>query len=528
MNRLYLAIVVAVCLTACGADDSQTTLEPVATDATVETNPIDGIDWFDGTIDDAFALAAETGKPIYLYWGAVWCPPCHAISATIFKRPEFVQRSKLFVAVYLDGDTENAQFYGEKFDVRGYPTMIVFDSAGTELTRIPSGIDLQAYANVLDLTLNNSSSVSDLVNLLMTDDVTLAAADCTLLAYYAWNQDAQILEDHDAGVAFQRMFSACPADLRAERSKLYLAWLDEALAAAQAEENPLPLSTEQKLQALQQLHAILADDQLIKANIFSVLFGGADYTNALTEAGGVKRTALTKSFYDALNRTAVDESVYKRERIYTLSGKIYFERMDDEEAEISDGLRREIQEMLKWADETTPSVYERQPIINALGNVLEDARMDDIAKPMLLAELDKSRQPYYFMVSLADIEQRKGNYDVALDWLQKAHAATTGSATRFQWGNYYLSGLLEMAPDDAQHIHDTTVALLDELQNSGGLYNRPKSQLNRLEQDLMEWSEEYGKQSALSGIRESVLQVCASASRQAAARDTCEAFLESV
>ena len=53
---------------------------------------------------------------------------CHAISATVFKSPEFLERSKLFVPVYLDGDTENAQAYGEKFSVRGYPTMIVFDS----------------------------------------------------------------------------------------------------------------------------------------------------------------------------------------------------------------------------------------------------------------------------------------------------------------------------------------------------------------------------------------------------------------
>jgi thioredoxin-related protein len=58
-------------------------------------------------------------------------------------RPEFIERSKLFVPVYLDGDTVNAQAYAEKFGVRGYPTMIVFDPAGVELTRIPGGIDLQ-------------------------------------------------------------------------------------------------------------------------------------------------------------------------------------------------------------------------------------------------------------------------------------------------------------------------------------------------------------------------------------------------
>ena len=69
-------------------------------------DPAEGIDWFEGSVDEAFAEAKATDKPIYLYWGAVWCPPCYAISATVFKSPEFLERSKLFVPVYLDGDTE--------------------------------------------------------------------------------------------------------------------------------------------------------------------------------------------------------------------------------------------------------------------------------------------------------------------------------------------------------------------------------------------------------------------------------------
>ena len=50
----------------------------------------------------------------------------------------------MFIPVYLDGDDENAQANGERFAVLGYPTMIVFDADGTELTRIPNGIDIQA------------------------------------------------------------------------------------------------------------------------------------------------------------------------------------------------------------------------------------------------------------------------------------------------------------------------------------------------------------------------------------------------
>ena len=91
------------------------------------------IPWFDGDVESAFAAAKEQGKPLFLYWGAEWCPPCHQIKDQIFSKPEFIAKSRLFVPVYLDGDTDRAQKYGDRFGVMGYPTIIVFSPAGVEL-----------------------------------------------------------------------------------------------------------------------------------------------------------------------------------------------------------------------------------------------------------------------------------------------------------------------------------------------------------------------------------------------------------
>lgn len=530
MKQSILLPILAVLLAACGADKAEEAApEPTASstaDSAESLDPAKGIDWFEGSVDEAFAAAKQSGKPIYLYWGAVWCPPCHAISATVFKSPDFLERSKLFIPVYLDGDTENAQAQGEKFGVRGYPTMIVFDSDGEEITRIPNGIDLQAYANILDLTLGETSSAKDLVAELAAGRQSLAANDCTLLAYYSWGQDTTILADLDTGLAFRNMYDACPKEMRAERSILYFNWLDEAITAAEAVEDPVPLSDVQKAEAIAMVQQVLAFDDLVKANIFMVVLGGAEITAALTEPGSDARAMLTADFQDAMDRVAADESIYKRERIYTLAGKIRFERIDDAEAPLSEELQAEIRDVVKWADETTPSVYERQPIINALGNVLDEAGMDDVARPLMLAEIEISRQPYYFMVSLADIEQRAENYDAAVDWLKKAYDSTKGPATRFQWGYYYLVGLLEMKPEETELIQSVTVGLIDELQNSGGLYHRPKSQLGKIEQRLRDWSEANGYSAELAEIRESVRDICETAAHQGDSRATCDAFLE--
>ena len=510
-------------IVACAPETPPEQAAPVADAAEIDKDPVKEIAWFDGSVDEAFAFAKEQGRPLFLYWGAEWCPPCHAINATIFSKPEFIERSKLFVPVYLDGDDEDAQAYGERFGVMGYPTMVVFSADGTELTRIPSGIDIHAYASVLDLTLAASSSVRNLVEELIDGRHSLSENECSLLAYHSWGQDPEIGDDFDLRVGFRRMYEACPEQLGEERSVLYLSWLNEARSAEDEAGNPIELTDQQREEALGMLDAILDDPAMIRANIFSVILGGPTYTSLLTEPGSPRSAELTQAFMETLDSIAADDEIYKRERIYTLAGKIGFERIDDESAELSEQLKQEIRDMVAWADESTPSVYERQPVVNALANVLNDAGMDDVAKSLLLAELDKSKQPYYFMVDLADIEQRAGNYDVALDWLKQAYDSTKGPATRFQWGGYYLTGLLEMTPEDTATITDAAVTLVTELlQNTGGFYQRPKRQLQRIEDRLLEWGGEGTE--AIADIRQSVLSACEALPENDA---SCDTFLES-
>lgn len=516
--HLKLVLAASVLLVACGSES--TPHPPPAPEAPAAEAR--GIAWFEGSVDDAFELARESRKPVFLYWGAEWCPPCHAIAATIFAKPEFIERSRLFVPVYLDGDEPHAQEYGEKFDVLGYPTMIVFSPDGVEITRIPGGIDIEAYGNILDTTLTATSSADALLERLMDSAGRMQEEECSILAYHAWSQDPETSKAYDMTAAFRRMYDACPATLPTERSVLYLSWLDALMDESSGADGELVLSDKERQEALAVLQSVLADPAQVRANIFAVVIGGARYVKFLTEPGSAERVALVDAFHDTLDAVAADETVYKRERIYTLAGKIRFERLDDDSVAVSDGLQQEIRDMVVWADESTPSVYERQPVINALANVLAEAGMGDVARPLLLAELDKSKQPYYFMVSLADIEQDAGNHDAALDWLRKAYEATTGPATRFQWGYYYVNGLIEMTPDDTQRIEDSTVALIGELlQRSRGFYQRPKGQLERLENTLRDWGAE--RKAALAGIRESVQAICATLP----ARDaSCDAFLQ--
>ena len=93
-----------------------------------------GVAWVtasaDADIERAFAQAKAEKKPLLLYWGAKWCPPCNQLKATLFNRQDFIERSRAFVPVYVDGDQPGVQKLGTRFAVRGYPTTIVFTREG--------------------------------------------------------------------------------------------------------------------------------------------------------------------------------------------------------------------------------------------------------------------------------------------------------------------------------------------------------------------------------------------------------------
>ncbi|HWW70145.1 MAG TPA: thioredoxin family protein, partial [Duganella sp.] len=68
-----------------------------------------------GDLEAAFALARSRQRPLFLYWGAVWCPPCNRVKAEIFARDEFVRRSAPVLCCHVDGDTPGAQALAARY-----------------------------------------------------------------------------------------------------------------------------------------------------------------------------------------------------------------------------------------------------------------------------------------------------------------------------------------------------------------------------------------------------------------------------
>ena len=178
--------------------------------------PPGNVAWQDATsdadIDKAFATAKAQNKPVLLYWGAVWCPPCNQLKATLFNRQDFAEQSRSFVPVHLDGDAPGAQKLGTKFKVVGYPTLILFSPDRKELTRLPGEVDAAQVMQLLQLGMASGRPLATVLADARAGK-PLTSGEWRLLAFYSWDTDegAQAVPAAERGPLLRKLAASCPA-----------------------------------------------------------------------------------------------------------------------------------------------------------------------------------------------------------------------------------------------------------------------------------------------------------------------------
>jgi protein disulfide-isomerase len=264
------------------------------------------------------------------------------------------------------------------------------------------------------------------------------------------------------------------------------------------------------------LPPMLASPQEVAAN-YEELFGAAPMLVASLPQGK-EREALRHSLVTAAETLYADESLPLNARMNAINPELWFAAFID--GAVPPALVGKIKERVAWADRTASDKVTRQSVMNTAAYTLFHAGDVAGANKLLVTELSRSDEPYYYMDTLADFAEMTGDKRDALEWKRKAFDASEGPATRVQWGIGYSNMVLRLAPDDRALVGKAANAVMDELaKNSPSYLWRSRVSRAKWGNNLREWSEAHAGADMLALLRARMAAVCA---RQGGEADTCK------
>jgi len=480
----------------------------------------------DTDIDRAFAQARAEKKPVLLYWGATWCPPCNQLKATLFNRQDFAAQAKSFVAVHVDGDRPGAQKLGARFKVRGYPTVILMTADGAEISRLPGDADAPQIMAVLQAGLSGGRPIKAVLADARAGK-TLSANEWRMLAFHGWEVDEDQLvpaKERPTVLAELARRSEAASGARDGETSTRL-WL-KALAASDDGKGLKPEAAQRDL-----VQRVLGDAGLTRTHMDVLANEAADIVQVLTAEESPERAALVVRYEAALVKLQTDATLSRADRLSALVARVRLGRLgqgkDVLQPKLPEALLHEVRGTAARLDREITDGYERQALITSAGWLLGQAGLWIESDTLLKANLTKSHSPYYLMSQLGGNARKLGRKDEALQWYQQAFDRSEGPATRLQWGSGYFSALVDLAPTDAQRIEKTAAQLFSEAaKDKGAFHERSARSLQRVGNKLNEWNKDGSKTAVLQRLKRQLDGVCAGVEAADGQRATCEGVLK--
>ncbi len=414
----------------------------------------DTIEWFEGGFDAALEAARAAGRPLFLYWGAVWCPPCNRVKYEIFGREDFPAKLQSMVAIQLDGDSPNAQSMAARLKLRSYPTMVMYRPDGSEITRLPCELDGELFGEALMAARFAGHTASGSMAAALNGTRALSPSEWTLLSNYSWDTDEGVLlQGRDPGVTLATLSQLASAAVTGEA----------AAAARQVED----AATRLHLHALvaqagrvadasspEFLLKVLGDARVARANMD--IFGNSGHQ--LVRAAPARHAELATAMANAAQAWAEDMWLSAPDRLTAVRLQMRMARMGYAGKDLPQLVRTRVEQALALVDDK----YGRHTLVNTAVSALNDAGLHAEAEALLQSTLVESHAPYYFKLSLASAAKRRGDLPGMLDWYEKAWRSSVGPATRIQWGVTYLAAVIDTTPGDTARIEAAASALAQD------------------------------------------------------------------
>ncbi len=378
--------------------------------------------WFQGSVADAFAAATKQQKHIILYWGAEWCPPCNDLKDQVFSHSEFSQFASRYIMVYLDGDSEGAQTWGEKLKVSGYPTVVLMDPKGTELFRFSSGMDFAEFKKAIVTAVASGKNVKSLVSNLKSKQPKLSLEDWQTLSSTYIDQDALGLDDQTTEKLIEKSWRLCPSDFPVGKATFATGLWDAALQ----EKSTLRETFKANEDAI--LEQILASGLTMDAARNSLM------NEPQKKIGSLKpenKERVRQRLVTYVKDLATSPARAPSERAMALHSYLELESVAAAPNLVS--LRQETQQIMNSILQSTTSSHQMASTYPEIASIIEQLSGPKDAVVFLESKIPGAKTPWYFESMLSSLETTLGNKAKALEWSEKAKLSSKGSATKLQW-----------------------------------------------------------------------------------------------
>ena len=407
-----------------------------------------GAPWFSGSVDDAFALAKKENRSVFLYWGAVWCPPCNYLKSQVFDDSRFSEIMQPTVAVYLDGDSEAAQEWGAKFNAAGYPTIILFNSNGEEKLRLDAAMTFAEFEQSLKAAITDSASLPTIVARAAAGKAS--PSDWKLITGVLWSDtDEKIYPTAKHMQDRLQMYLQMPKTMYSERAKVAASLIDSARYTNDQEDLKVaaaPIVAKKDLL----FESLFANNDAIRAAREPIAYLQSEYLKWYSETPTPQKTALINTWKKAHESLRTMKDLPADIHMGTAMGDINLYKEEHKDQPVPEALKKALQTQVALADKASTSEHQRIAAIPSAAFYLQEIGDFAGARNLLDRELKTTKVPWYYHSTYAGVEKAAGNDENALHWAAEAKKSAQGRASKIQWMFSEISLVNRIATKDKE------------------------------------------------------------------------------
>lgn len=168
-----------------------------------------------GTFAQALAKARQENKNVFVDCYTQWCGPCHFMSTDVFPLDSIGNfMNPKFVSIKIDMEHGEGPALQKKFDVRAYPTFIIFNGDGNEVGRFLGSAVGQDFYTKVNMALKGVKNVDKEVEKLKKKEIAKVQSQ---------SEEKDTIYDEGKGLVFEQLsFADALAKAQRENKRIFI------------------------------------------------------------------------------------------------------------------------------------------------------------------------------------------------------------------------------------------------------------------------------------------------------------------